>query len=675
MKFGDIVVALAIIAIVIIIIIPVPLMVLDLLLSINISLALLILLISIYNKEPLQFSIFPSLLLITTLFRLSLNISTTRNILLKANAGNVIEAFGNFVIGGNAIVGFIVFIIIIVIQFLVITKGSERVSEVAARFTLDAMPGKQMAIDADLNSGLITENEARERRMRIQKEADFYGAMDGASKFVKGDAIAGIVITIINIAAGLIIGYLIHGMELGEAIQKYTLLTVGDGLVSQIPALLISTGTGIVVTRAASDTDLGTDLIKQLFRQPKIMFIIAGVLFFLGITPLPNTPYFMLSATFIYLGYILRSEIIKSEGKGEEEEEEAEVEEIRKPENIIPLLQVDPIELEFGYGIIPLADPNQGGDLFDRLVMIRRQIALELGMVVPMIRLRDNIQLEANKYLVKIKGTEVSEGSIMFNHYLAMNPGNVEGDIEGIDTVEPAFGLPAKWVTEENREKAEILGYTVVDPASIISTHLTEIIKKHSYELLGRQEVKTLIDNVKETQSALVDELVPKLMSYGEIQKVLSNLLREKVSIRDLVTILETLADYCLITKDVNMLTEYVRQALGRNITRQYIPGKKAKVVLLDPQVERLIMESIKQSEHGSYLSLEPNVTQGILNNLSVEIQKLVSIGEQPLIVTAPIVRYYFKTLTEQLIPDLIVLSYNEIDPDVEIQSVGVVKL
>lgn len=675
MKFGDIVVALAIIAIVIIIIIPVPLMVLDLLLSMNISLALLILLISIYNKEPLQFSIFPSLLLITTLFRLSLNISTTRYILSEGNAGNVIEAFGNFVIGGNAIVGFIVFIIIIVIQFLVITKGSERVSEVAARFTLDAMPGKQMAIDADLNSGLITENEARERRMRIQKEADFYGAMDGASKFVKGDAIAGIVITIINIAAGFIIGYLMHGMEIAESIQKYTLLTVGDGLVSQIPALLISTGTGIVVTRAASDTDLGNDLIKQLFRQPKIMFIIAGVLFVLGITPLPNTPYFMLSATFVYLGYILRSEIIKSESNEQEVEEEAEVEEIRKPENIIPLLQVDPIELEFGYGIIPLADPNQGGDLFDRLVMIRRQIALELGMVVPMIRLRDNIQLEANKYLVKIKGTEVSEGNIMFNHYLAMNPGNVEGEIQGIDTIEPAFGLPAKWVTEDNREKAEILGYTVVDPSSIISTHLTEIIKKHSYELLGRQEVKTLIDNVKETQSALVDELVPKLMSYGEIQKVLSNLLREKVSIRDLVTILETLADYCLITKDVNMLTEYVRQALGRTITRQYIPDKKAKVILLDPELEKLIMESIKQSEHGSYLSLEPNVTQVILNNLSGEIQKLVSIGEQPIVVTAPIVRYYFKSLTEQLIPDLIVLSYNEIDPDVEIQSVGAVKI
>jgi flagellar biosynthesis protein FlhA len=383
----------------------------------------------------------------------------------------------------------------------------------------------------------------------------------------------------------------------------------------------------------------------------------------------------MLSAAFVYLGYILRSEIIKSESVELEEVEEAEVEEIRKPENIIPLLQVDPIELEFGYGIIPLADPNQGGDLFDRLVMIRRQIALELGMVVPMIRLRDNIQLDANKYLIKIKGTEVSEGSIMFNHYLAMNPGNVEGNIDGIDTIEPAFGLPAKWVTDNNREKAEILGYTVVDPSSIISTHLTEIIKKYAYELLGRQEVKTLIDNVKESQSALVDELVPKLMSYGEIQKVLSNLLREKVSIRDLVTILETLADYCLITKDANMLSEYVRQALGRTITKQYIPDKGVKVVMLEPDVEKLIMESIKQSEHGSYLSLEPSVTQVILNNLSIEIQKLVSIGEQPIVITAPIVRYYFKSLTEQIIPDLIVLSYNELDSDVDIQSIGTVKI
>ncbi len=675
MRFGDIIVAISIIAIVIIIIVPIPLILLDLLLSVNISLALLILLISIYNKEPLQFSIFPSLLLITTLFRLSLNITTTRYILKDGNAGSVIEAFGSFVIGGNAIVGFIVFIIIIVIQFLVITKGSERVSEVAARFTLDAMPGKQMAIDADLNSGLISESEARERRLRIQREADFYGAMDGASKFVKGDAIAGIIITVINIAAGFLIGSFMNGLSMGEALQQYTLLTVGDGLVSQIPALLISTGTGIVVTRAASDSDLGSDVLKQLFNQPKIMFIVSGVLLLLGITPLPTIPYFLLSGSFLYLGFILRNEIIKNETVELEVEEEAEIEEIRKPENILPLLQVDPIELEFGYGIIPLADPNQGGDLFDRLVMIRRQIAMDLGIVVPMIRLRDNIQLEPNEYIIKIRGIEVSQGSIMFDHYLAMDPGTAEGEVEGIDTVEPAFGLPAKWVQENAREKAEILGYTVVDPSSIISTHLTEIIKRHSYELLGRQEVKSLIDNVKEQNSALVDELVPKLMTIGEIQKVLWNLLKEGVSIRDLVTVLETLADYCLITKDPIVLTEYVRQSLGRAISRQYISNNKLKVITIDPELEKVLMQSIQQSEHGSYLSLEPKVTQTILNNLSVEIQKLVSIGEQPIILTAPIVRFYFKNLSEQIIPDLIVLSYNEVEQNVEIQSAGTVNI
>lgn len=673
MKFGDIVVSLAIIAVIMIIIIPVPLPALDILLSLNISLSLLILLISIYNKEPLQFAVFPSMLLLTTLYRLSLNISTTRYILSKGNAGNVIQAFGDFVIGGNAVVGFIVFLIIIIIQFMVITKGAERVSEVAARFTLDAMPGKQMAIDADLNSGLISESDARERRLRIQREADFYGSMDGASKFVKGDAIAGIIITIINITAGFIIGMTGGGLTLAEAMKKYTLLTVGDGLVSQIPALLISTATGIVVTRAASDSDLGNDVIRQLFNQPKIMFIIAGVLFLLGLTPLPNTPYFLLSAMFLGLGFVLRKSLKENEMQEKEIAQDVEVEEIRKPENVIPLLQVDPIELEFGYGIIPLADPNQGGDLFDRLVMIRRQCALELGVIVPMIRLRDNIQLEPNQYIIKIKGVEVSEGSIVFDHYLAMNPGNAEGNIIGIDTVEPAFGLAAKWITEEEREKAEIFGYTVVDASSIISTHLTEIIKKHAHELLGRQEVKSLIDNVKEHHGALVDELVPKILGLGDIQKVLANLLREGISIRDMITILETLADYGPITRDTDLLTEYVRQALARAITKQFINSKKAKVITLDGELEQMIMESIQQSEHGSYLSIDPATTQSILNNLAQQVQKLMSIGEQPIILTSPIVRFYFKRLTEQLSSELIVLSYNEIDSKVEVQSIGTV--
>ncbi|MCT4606738.1 MAG: flagellar biosynthesis protein FlhA [Marinisporobacter sp.] len=673
MKFGDIVVSLAIIAVIIIIIIPIPLTAVDILLSLNISLSMLILLIAIYNKEPLEFAVFPSMLLLTTLFRLSLNISTTRYILSKGNAGDVIEAFGQFVVGGNAVVGFIIFLIIVIIQFMVITKGAERVSEVGARFTLDAMPGKQMAIDADLNSGLISEAEARERRMRIQNEADFYGAMDGASKFVKGDAIAGIIITVINITAGFVLGMVGQGLGFMQALQKYTLLTVGDGLVSQIPALLISTASGIVVTRAASDSNLGNDVIKQLFRQPKIMFIVAGVMLFLGLTPLPDLPYFLLSGIFVYLGFTLRKSIKESIVEEEEIPQDTEVEDIKKPENVLPLLQVDPIELEFGYGIIPLADPNQGGDLFDRLVMIRRQCALELGVIVPMIRLRDNIQLESNQYVIKIKGVDVADGSIIFDHYLAMNPGTAEGNISGIDTVEPAFGLPAKWIQEEEREKAEIFGYTVVDPSSVISTHLTEIIKRHSHELLGRQEVKSLLDNIKEHHEALIDELVPKIMSLGEIQKVLSNLLREGISIRDMVTILETLADYGMVTRDPDMLTEYVRQSLSRAITKQFIDGNRAKVITLDQSLEQTIMESIQQTEHGSYLNLDPNTAQGVLNNLAIQVEKLMSVGEQPIILTSPIVRGYFKRLTEQLASELIVLSYNEIDPKIEVQSVGVV--
>lgn len=676
MRFGDIVVSLAIIAVIMIIIIPIPLALLDVLLAFNISLSLLILLLSIFNKEPLQFSIFPSMLLLTTLLRLSLNISTTRYILLRGDAGDLVEAFGQFVIGGNAIVGFIIFLIIMVIQFLVITKGAERVSEVAARFTLDAMPGKQMAIDADLNSGLINEVEAKDRRKKIQKEADFYGAMDGASKFVKGDAIAGIVITIINIAAGFLLGMFSLGLGFMEALQRYTLLTVGDGLVSQIPALLISTATGIVVTRAASDTDLGNDVISQLFSQPKIMFIISGVLALLGVfTPLPMAPFSILSILFLYLGFVLRKTIKNSRENDQKIAQVSEVEEIKKPENVLPLLQVDPIELEFGYGIIPLADPNQGGDLFDRLVMIRRQCALELGVIVPMIRLRDNIQLDPNAYVIKIKGIDVSEGNIIFDHFLAMNPGTAEGNISGIDTIEPAFGLPAKWILEGEREKAEIFGYTVVDPSSVISTHLTEVIKRHAHELLGRQEVKALIDNIKENHSALVEELVPKVLSIGEIQKVLSNLLKEGVSIRDIITILETLADYGLITRDSDMLTEYVRQAMSRSITKQFINSKNAKVITLNSNIEQKIMESIQQSEHGSYLSLDPLTTQAILNSLAQQLQKLIAIGEQPIILTSPIVRVYFKRLTEQLSSELVVLSYNEIDPKVEVQSIGVVNI
>nr|WP_330360285.1 flagellar biosynthesis protein FlhA [Alkaliphilus oremlandii] len=675
MKFGDIIVTLAILGIIVIIIVPIPLAGVDLLLSFNIALSLLILVKSIYTEEALEFSIFPSLLLIMTLFRLAMNITTTRYILSTGSAGELINTFGKFVMQGNAIIGFIIFLIITVVQFMVITKGSERVSEVAARFTLDAMPGKQMAIDADLNAGLINDLEAKERRKKVQRESDFYGAMDGASKFVKGDSIAGIIISIINIIAGFVLGMVTQGLSFTEALSKYTILTVGDGLVSQIPALLISTATGILVTRAASEGNLGNDLINQLFNSHKTMFIISGVSVVFALAGLPRIPFIILAMGFFYLGNKMKKKSAKEEIDIIPDEIAETADEKRKPENVLPLLNVDPIELEFGYGIIPLADTSQGGDLFDRLVMIRRQCALELGIIVPMFRLRDNIQLEPNHYVIKIKGVEITSGEIMFDHYLAMNPGMAEGELEGIDTVEPAFGLPAKWINEQEREKAEIFGYTVVDPPSIIATHLTEVVKKHAYELLGRQDVKKLIDNVKESHPALVEELIPSQMALGEIQKVLCNLLKEGVSIRDMVTILETLADYSNMTRDTDMLTEYVRQSLSRSITKQFISHQPAKVITLDQQLEQKIMESIQQTERGTYIAMEPDLTQSILNNLSYQLQKLINLGEQPIIITAPIVRLYLKRLTEQLTSDLIVLSYNEVDPSVEIQSVGMVRI
>jgi len=649
----------------------------DIMLSMNISLSLLILLIAMFNREALDFSVFPSLLLITTIFRIALNITTTRYILLKGDAGDVIEAFGNFVMGGNAIVGFIVFIIIMIVNFMVITKGSERVSEVAARFTLDAMPGKQMAIDADLNSGMIDETQARTRRSKIQREADFYGSMDGATKFVKGDSIAGIIITFINLLGGILMGILYLNITAGEALQKYALLAVGDGLVSSIPSLLISAATGIIVTRSASEDNLGNDLRNQLFNNSTIMFIVSGVLFFLALTPLPTLPYLVLSVVFAFVGNSIRVKGQEGE-KTDIKEEQAtkdDVEEIRRPENVLPLLNVEAIELEFGYGIIPLADKSQGGDLFDRLVMIRRQCALELGIIVPMIRLRDNIQLQPNEYIIKIKGVEVAGGSVLFDHYLAMNPGNADGELSGIDTVEPSFGLPAKWIDSKEREKAEIYGYTVVDPPSIIATHLTEIIKRYAHELIGRQDVKMLVDNLKETQPSLVDEVTPALLSLGEIQKVLANLLRESVSIRNFATIVEALADYAQVTKDTDMLTEYVRQSMYRNITNQFMPNKEAKVITIDQDVEKNIMESLQTTETGTYMALDPVRSKRLLNNINEQVEKAISLGEQPIIVTAPIVRFYLKKFIEQLSSDIIVLSYNEIDPTAKIQSIGMVSV
>lgn len=654
-------------------ILPIPAFLLDILLAFNIILAAVILLNTIYLKTALDLSIFPTLLVITTIYRLSLNVTAAKLILAEGHAGDVIKGFGYLVGRNNLVVGFIVYIIIMLVNFLVITKGSERVAEVAARFTLDAMPGKQMAIDADLNTGLITEGEAKERRKRVQREADFYGSMDGASKFVKNDAIAGIIITIINIAGGLIIGVVMRGEPIGEALSNYTILTIGDGLVSQIPALMLSVATSFIVTRAGADSELSSDFIRQLFYNPKVLYISAVISLVMSpfFTPIP---FLILSVALFFIATKLKQ--LQKEAVKEEEVQiqESEVDEIRKPENVVSLLQVDPIELEFGYGIIPLADVNQGGDLLDRVVLIRRQLALELGMIVPVIRLRDNIQIGPNQYIIKIKGTEVASGELVFDYFMAMNSGEVEEELEGIKTTEPAFGLPAIWIQESQRDKAEMLGYTVVDPPSIIATHLTEVIKKYSHELLGRQEVQTLVDNLKQSYPAIVDELVPKLMSVGEIQKVLANLLKEGVSIRDMVTIMETLADYSPMTHDVDMLTEYVRQALGRAISQKFFNGN-SNVITIDPKVEQMILDSIQKTEFGSYLALDPAVSNSIINNLSKNVQRLLKLGNQPIVLASPIVRLYVKKLTENVIPGLVVLSYNEIDPSVEVKSVGTVNV
>lgn len=673
-RYGDLI-AIAVLGIILMLIIPLPSELVDMLLTFNIAMSIVIFLLTMYIKEPLEFSIFPTMLMITTIFRVALNVSTTRLILGKGDAGNVINAFGSFVTGDNIVVGVIIFLILVIVQFIVITKGAERVAEVSARFTLDAMPGKQMAIDADLNSGLINEQQAKTRRMKIQREADFYGAMDGASKFIKGDAISGIIIILINITGGFIIGMLQMSLSAGEAASKFTTLTIGDGLVSQIPSLLISISSGMIVTRAASDSNLGIDILKQLFSQPKILYLTSVTLLILAVTGLPPIPNIMLASVLAFAAYNLQKTLKEAQIKEEIKAQDVEVEEIRKPENVMTLLQVDPIELEFGYGIIPLADVNQGGDLLDRVVMIRRQCALDLGMVVPVIRLRDNIQLKPNEYVIKIKGIDVAEGEIMFDHYLAMNSGAADSELDGVKTIEPAFGLPAVWIGEDQKERAEMLGYTVVDPPSIIATHLTEIVKAHAHELLGRQDVQKLVDNIKETYPALVDEIVPKLLSIGEMQKVLANLLKENVSIRDMVTIMETLADYAPATKDPDMLTEYVRQALRRNITKRFIMNNKAKVITLDASLEQRIMDGVQQTEYGAYLNLDPQTVQEIYNSLSKEILKFTNIGEQPMVLASPVARIYFKKLTEQVAPGLTVLSYNELEPSVEVQSIGVVRI
>jgi flagellar biosynthesis protein FlhA len=677
MKIKDLAVLGGIIGIVMMMIVPINTHLLDFMLIVNISLALTMLLVAMNTKEALQFSIFPSLLLITTLFRLALNVSTTRNILANAHAGKVVETFGSFVAQGNIAVGFIVFLILVIVQFIVITKGSERVAEVGARFTLDAMPGKQMSIDADLNSGLINEQQARERRKKIESEADFHGAMDGAMKFVKGDAIASIIILVINLIGGIIIGMTMKGFEFGQAVEMYSIMTIGDGLVSQIPALLISTAAGLIVTRASSEGNLAEDIMSQLASYPKLLYVVGATIALLGIfTPIGPVLTIPVGGALAFAAYRMDGVLKKKEAEQEMLVEEQQIEEVRSPESVVNLLQVDPIEFEFGYGLIPLADQQQGGDLLDRIIMIRRQCALELGLVVPVIRIRDNIQLRPNEYVIKIKGNTVARGELLLNHYLAMSPGIDDDSVTGIETVEPAFGLPALWIDEAAKDRAEISGYTVVDPPSVVATHLTEVIKRHAHEMIGRQETKALVENVKESYPALVEELIPNVMTVGDVQKVLAKLLKEKVSIRDLVTIFETLADYGTYTKDPDILTEYVRQSLSRQITQQYAPGNETlRVVTVGPSLERKIAEAVQQSDHGSYLALDPASSQTVVQKITEQASKLVQAGGTPIVLTSPTIRMYLKQLLERAMQDVTVLSYSELEPNVEVQSIGVVNV
>lgn len=671
----DAMIAIYILIAFIMLIVPLPGFILDIFMAFNIAISFTILFVCMFAKEVLDLSYFPTILLFTTIFRIAMNVSSTRLILTTGDSGNVVKTFGQFVGGGDLIVGAIIFVILILIQFLVINKGSERVAEVTARFTLDAMPGKQMAIDADLNTGAIDDKEAKKRRDKIQEESSFFGSMDGAVKYVKGDAVAGLLLTAINLIGGIAMGMLRNGVELTTALDQYGILTIGDGLVSQIPSLLISLSTGILVTKGSKEAEFGSEILRQLFGVPKVMYLVGATLAFLGITTNLNTILFVgMGMLFVVGGRMIAGSLEEAKIEKEVDTEEAAAEEIRQPENVNSLLQVDPIELEFGYGIIPLADVNQGGDLLDRVVMIRRQIALELGTVVPIIRLRDNIQLNPNQYIIKIKGIQVTEGEILFDHYMAMNPGYVEEEITGIPTFEPSFHLPATWITESQRERAESLGYTVVDPPSIIATHLTEVIRQYIAELLTRQDVQNLINNLKETNPSLVEELVPKLLGLGEVQKVLQNLLKEGISIRDLLTIMETLADYAPTTRDTDILTEYVRQSLKRAIsTKFFLPHEATSVVTLDPKVEQEIMASVKQTETGAFLNLDPARAKAIIDAVGVEIKKMENLGKSPIIITSPIVRIYFKRLTEDYYRDLVVISYNEVESNVELQSVGMV--
>lgn len=676
------VVSLFVIGVVLLLIIPLPTWMLDFMFIINLSLSFVILLTTMYVKEALEFSIFPSLLLITTLLRLALNASSTRSILLNNGyAGEVIETFGQFVIQGNVFVGLIIFLIIVLVQFIVITKGAERVAEVSARFTLDAMPGKQMAIDADLNSGLIDETQARERRLKIQREADFFGSMDGASKFVKGDAIISIIVTFINLVGGVILGFMNNVGTFGEIISIYSTATVGDGLMSQIPALLISVATGMLVTRSASESDLNTDVANQFFSQPTVLIIAGCVMILLTFIGFPVMQVGAVSGLLIVLGIVLMR---KEQGKQDQEERDmlAPLEEVasessfyKNIDNVYGLLNLEQIEMDFGYSLIPLVDESSGGSFSDRVVMFRKQFALEFGMVIPPVRMKDSGQLNPNQYCIKFKGEQVATGDVLMDHYLALAPGEHPEQIDGIDTVEPAFGIPAKWISEDKKTKAELAGYTLIDPTSVIITHLSEIIRQHANELLNRQEVNNILANLRKTSEALVNDIVPAMVSISELQKVLCNLLREGVPIRDMETILETLGDYAPTVKDADMITEYVRQALKRSITHRFAEAGQLKVITLDARIENTIMGAVKRTDSGSYLALEPQTIQNIISASTQQVEKIREIVQTVVVLTSPIVRVYFKKLIDQFYPNVTVLSFNEIDSNVQIQALGNIEL
>lgn len=674
----DVIVAFGVIGIVLMIIIPLPKLLLDLLLALNITISVVIIMITMFTTNVLQLSVFPTLLLVTTLFRLGLNISSTRLILTEADAGEIITAFGNFVVRGNYVVGIVIFLIIVVIQFMVITNGAGRVAEVSARFTLDAMPGKQMSIDADLNSGMIDEAVAKKRRQDLQSEADFYGSMDGASKFVKGDAIAGIIITIINIIAGIAIGVLQRNMSAGDAAQTYVILTVGDGLVSQVPALLISTASGILVTRSGSSDNFGDTLSSQLTAFPIATGISSAIMLFLGLVPnMPKLAFFTAAIAMGALTYLLyKDQAAKKIEEFVSEEEEIIQAERKEPENVMNLISVESMEVEIGYGLIPLADEASGGDLLQRIASVRRQCAIEMGIVVQPIRIRDNLQLKTNEYIVKIRGTMVVSSELMPSMLLCMDPTGENSDIPGIKTIEPTFGLPAVWINKDQREEAEIKGLTVVDPTTVMVTHLTETIKNHSYELLGRQEVKLIVDNAREKYSAVVEELIPDLLSIGELQKVLQNLLREKVPIKDIVTIMESLADNAKNTRDLEILTEYVRFSLARTICNQVVDENKTiTVVTLDPSIEDVIANNTQKSVQGSFPTVDPDTTTQILTGIKNTVESVYFYNNQPIILVSPNIRPVFRKLIEMVFPHIMVISLNEVPNDVQINSEGVVRI